>query len=82
MIHKRTHSVMFHHFHNDKHLPTQGSISGSKFRDMIDWLNKNYNLLNASEYQSKLKNKTLVKMIFVYLSMMLSSVNLILHYQS
>ena len=59
MIHKRTHSVMFHQFHNDKHLPSQGSISCYKFRDMIDWLNKNYNLLNASEYQSKLKNKTL-----------------------
>ncbi len=59
MIHKITHSVMFHHFHNDIHLPSQGSISGSNFLDMVDWLDKNYNLLNACEYQSKLTNKTI-----------------------
>ena len=60
MIHKRTHSVMFHHFHNEKHLPSQGSLSASNLIDIISWLNKNYNILDACEYQSKLKNKTLV----------------------
>ena len=60
MIHKTTHSVMFHHFHNDKYLPSQGSLSSSNFFDMLDWLDKKYNLLNASEYLTKLKNKTLV----------------------
>ena len=60
MIHKRTHSVMFHHFHSDKHLPSQGSLSASNFIDIINWLNKNYNLLDACEYQTKLKNKTLL----------------------
>ena len=44
MIHKITHSVMFHHFHNDQHLPSQGSLSGSDFIKMIDWLGKKYNL--------------------------------------
>ena len=51
MIHKITHSVMFHHFHNDQHLPSQGSLSGADFIKMIDWLGKKYNLLNANTYK-------------------------------
>ena len=59
MIHKITHSVMFHHFHNDKHLPSQGSLSGSDFTKMIDWLGKKYNLLNANTFKKKFLNQTL-----------------------
>ena len=59
MIHKITHSVMFHHFHNDKHLPSQGSLSASAFMKMIDWLGKKYNLLNANTYKKKFLNQTL-----------------------
>jgi peptidoglycan/xylan/chitin deacetylase (PgdA/CDA1 family) len=46
-----THSVMFHHFHNDVHPKGQGSISGYQFQQMIDWLDEKYNLLSADEYQ-------------------------------
>lgn len=57
-----THSIMFHHFHNDKHLPAQGSLSSSDFCKMLDWLGNNFNLIGANEYlkrfeKSKLTNK-------------------------
>ncbi len=54
-----THSVMFHHFHNEQHLPSQGSLSSSEFVQMIDWLNTQYSILNASDYKKKLENFTL-----------------------
>ena len=59
MIHKITHSVMFHHFHNGQHLPSQGSLSGSDFIKMINWLGEKYNLLDANTYQDKFLNQTL-----------------------
>ena len=59
MIHKITHSVMFHHFHNGQHLPSQGSLSGSDFIKMINWLGEKYNLLDANTYQEKFLNQTL-----------------------
>ena len=56
-----THAVMFHHFHSEKHLPTQGSLSGKDFSKMIDWLSDRYNLIGANEYlikfvESRLRN--------------------------
>lgn len=54
-----THSVMFHHFHNEQHLPSQGSLSSSDFIQMIDWLNNRYTILNASDYKKKFENSTL-----------------------
>ena len=45
-----THSIMFHHFHNDKHLPAQGSLSSSDFSEMLDWLGEKFNLIGAKEY--------------------------------
>jgi peptidoglycan/xylan/chitin deacetylase (PgdA/CDA1 family) len=48
-----THSVMFHHFHNETHLPAQGSLSSDDFKDMLAWLGKKYSLLNADEYAKK-----------------------------
>ena len=59
MTHKNTHSVMFHHFHNNQHLPSQGSLSGSDFIAMIDWLSKEYNLINANTYKKNFQNQTL-----------------------
>ena len=44
---------MFHHFHDEKHIPSQGSLNKSDFKKMLDWLNKNYSLLNASEFKTK-----------------------------
>jgi len=58
-MHKITHSVMFHHFHDDKHLPNQGSLSSSDFIKMIDWLNKHYSIFCANQYKQKFENGTL-----------------------
>ena len=58
-MHRTSHSVMFHHFHNEKHIPSQGSLNQSDLKKMIDWLNKNYTLLNASEFKTKFQNGTL-----------------------
>ena len=54
-----THSVMFHHFHDAKHPPFQGSLSSSDFIEMIDWLNERYSILAASQYKEKFENGTL-----------------------
>ena len=48
-----THSIMFHHFHDEKHLPAQGSLSTSDFSKMLDWLSSRYNLIGAKEYLGK-----------------------------
>lgn len=53
MTHDTTHSVMFHHFHNKDHVPTQGSLSQTEFRNMLIWLSDRYTLLGAHEYVRK-----------------------------
>jgi peptidoglycan/xylan/chitin deacetylase (PgdA/CDA1 family) len=58
-MHNVPHSVMFHHFHDDKHLPAQGSLSYSDFINMIEWLNKHYSLLSASQFKYNFENGTL-----------------------
>jgi peptidoglycan/xylan/chitin deacetylase (PgdA/CDA1 family) len=45
-----THSIMFHHFNSNKHLPAQGSLSAEEFEEMLDWLGNRYNLVDAKEY--------------------------------
>ena len=52
---------MFHHFHNDKHLSSQGSIDSKTFEDMISYLQENYSLLNAEKYIEKTINNSLVE---------------------
>jgi len=54
-----THSVMFHHFHDDFHLPGQGSLSASDFDLMISWLSDRYVILDAQEYKSRFLSRTL-----------------------
>ena len=54
-----THSVMFHHFHDDFHLPGQGSLSASDFDLMISWLSNRYVILDAQEYKSRFLSRTL-----------------------
>ncbi len=56
-----THSVMFHHFHDNTHPKGQGSISGRQFQQMIDWLDVRYNLLSANDYQDRLLQNQLEK---------------------
>jgi len=54
-----THSIMFHHFHDEFHLPAQGSLSSSDFNLMISWLRERYDILDAQEYQSRFMSQTL-----------------------
>ncbi len=54
-----THAIMFHHFHDEQHPKGQGSLSAAQFEEMIDWLSERFNLLQASEYQLKLRQQTL-----------------------
>jgi len=56
---QNTHAVMFHHFHNEHHPASQGSISGEQFSLMLDWLSERYRLLNADEYLRKLDRNEL-----------------------
>lgn len=50
---------MFHHFHDQKHPESQGSLSCNDFEEMIDWLSKKHQILDADAYLSKLENNTL-----------------------
>jgi peptidoglycan/xylan/chitin deacetylase (PgdA/CDA1 family) len=54
-----THSVMFHHFHDDFHLPIQGSLSALDFELMISWLSDRYVILDAQEYKRRFLSRTL-----------------------
>ena len=54
-----THSIMFHHFHDEKHLPAQGSLSSDDFSSMLDWLCDRYNLLGAKKYLEKFESSLL-----------------------
>ena len=53
------HSVMFHHFHNKEHIRGQGSIGKKKFIDILDFLEKNFNLLGADKFSQKIINGTI-----------------------
>jgi peptidoglycan/xylan/chitin deacetylase (PgdA/CDA1 family) len=50
---------MFHHFHDQKHLPAQGSLGSKDFSDMLDWLSERYNLIGAKEYLEKFEGSSL-----------------------
>ena len=54
-----TQSIMFHHFHNDKHLTAQGSLSSSDFSEMLDWLDDKFNLIGAKEYLKRFEQSQL-----------------------
>jgi len=46
----KPHSAMFHHFHSDKHIKGQGSISSEQFRAILIYLKENYNLIDAHKW--------------------------------
>ena len=50
---------MFHHFHDNFHLPSQGSLSALDFDHMISWLSDRYDILNAQDYKSKFLSQSL-----------------------
>ena len=56
-----THSIMFHHFHNENHLPAQGSLSSDDFAEMLDWLAQRYKILSAFEFLEQFESGNLDK---------------------
>ena len=52
---------MFHHFHNNFHQKTQGSISASQFSGIIKYLKSKYNLINSQEFLHKVINRKIGK---------------------
>ncbi len=48
-----THSIMFHHFHDDRHLPSQGSVDAGDFENMLAWLTRRFRILDASVYMTE-----------------------------
>ncbi|WP_016754110.1 polysaccharide deacetylase family protein [Leptospira santarosai] len=56
------HGIMFHHFHDeDKHIKSQGSISGEEFRNILLWLQRDFNIISAMEWFEKSKLQKLQK---------------------
>jgi len=48
---EKAHGIMFHHFHDDEnHIKGQGSIDKHQFKQMILWLQENFNLLSANTW--------------------------------
>ena len=54
-----SHSVMFHHFHDGQHMPSQGSIDADDLIRMLDWLEQRYTILGAQEYSERLLSRAL-----------------------
>ncbi len=54
-----THAIMFHHFHDQRHLASQGSLCELDFCKMLDWLGSRYNLIGAHEYLDKFESCSL-----------------------
>ena len=50
---------MFHHFHDEKHQPAQGSLSSEDFSEMLVWLGSRFNLIGAKEYLEKFERCSL-----------------------
>ena len=54
-----THSIMFHHFHDQKHPQGQGSLSSNDFEEMLDYLSIKHKILGADIYLSRFENNKL-----------------------
>ena len=55
------HGIMFHHFHDSKrYLMGQGSIDRNQFKKIINFIGRK-NIINASEFIERYKNKKLKK---------------------
>ena len=50
---------MFHHFYGKGHKKSVGSINKSQFKKILNYINKNFNLLNAEEFISRAIKKKL-----------------------
>lgn len=56
-----SHSIMFHHFHDEVHPRGQGALSREEFSSVLDYLQQRYCLLDAGEYQRKAEMGALEK---------------------
>lgn len=52
-------SIMFHHFHDENHVASQGSLSADEFARMLDWLAERYTIIGAHEYLERFEGGTL-----------------------
>lgn len=48
--------IMFHHFHDQHHVPTQGSLDSEDFEEMLDWLAERFEIINAFEYLERVES--------------------------
>ena len=55
---KVPHGIMFHHFHNENHLKTQGSISESDFKKILNYIGRE-RILSPSEWLERLAENKL-----------------------
>lgn len=55
------HSIVFHNLHNQNSIKLNGSISENRFKKIIMYLKKNYNLIDADIYLKKAINNKLKK---------------------
>lgn len=56
----KAHGIMFHHFHNEtKHIKGQGSISATDFGDLLDYYQKDHNIIGAEEFLYRSENNSL-----------------------
>lgn len=53
------HALMFHYFHGGIHADSQGSLSAENFDALLTNYKKNWNVINASEWQHKSATDTL-----------------------
>ncbi|MBT2282005.1 hypothetical protein J7E78_00325 [Paenibacillus polymyxa] len=54
----KAHGIMFHHFHNDRHIKGQGSISNEQLEKMIEYIGRK-NILSADEWYERAVNNKL-----------------------
>ena len=50
---------MFHHFHSNKFIKSQGSISKDEFENLLNYLKDKFNLIGANEYVYKINKDKL-----------------------
>lgn len=55
------HGIMFHHFHSRDHNSRPGSISGDDLEAMIDFIERQFVILNPADFSEKAQRKTLTE---------------------
>lgn len=53
------HAIMFHYFNNEKHIRCQGSLSAEKLDELLDFYEKEYNIISAQEFLYKLDRENI-----------------------